>query len=196
MDQRELINRCQLGDLVSFEELYGLYSKKALGMAYIIGGSRNMAEDIVQETFITCYNHINRLKNPEVFNIWFYRILVRVGWRMANKQKAHIPLENSETENISSDGDFNVDESHIDIINNRLLIREAIKKLTPPLKNVVILYYFNELTVREISKILDCFQGTVKSRLHTARKQLEKELRCAFTSEFHTRGKELKLNEE
>lgn len=45
MDQRQLIDRCRLGDLKSFEDLYTLYKKKALGTAYLIGGSKSIAED-------------------------------------------------------------------------------------------------------------------------------------------------------
>lgn len=195
MDQKQLIDRCQLGDLVSFEELYSLYRQKALGMAYIIGGSRNMAEDIVQEAFVVCYQHIRQLKDPDMFNTWFYRILVRVGWRMVKKQKRHVSIDESGTEKIPNLS-YNSKESQIDKINDNLLIREAIRKLTLPIRSVVILYYFNELTVKEISKILDCFQGTVKSRLHKARKQLKQDLGDAFKSEVYSSGKELKLNEE
>lgn len=57
------------------------------------------------------------------------------------------------------------------------LVNEAVDKLSVPLKTTIILYYYNELSIKEISKILGCFQGTVKSRLHNARKLLAKELR-------------------
>ncbi len=176
-DQRELVNRCQLGDLDSFEKLYSLYRHKAMGTAYLIGGSKSIAEDIVQEAFVICYYQIKKLKDPGVFNVWFYRTLVRVGWRMAAKHKSHITLESEE--NSINSFSFS-DNEFADVSNDRLLVRDAVKKLSQPLKNVVILYYYNELTTKEIAKILDCFQGTVKSRLHKARKLLEKELGNSF----------------
>ncbi|KNY29403.1 RNA polymerase sigma factor [Pseudobacteroides cellulosolvens] len=195
-DQRELINRCQLGDLGSFEKLYELYRYKAMGTAYLIGGSRNIAEDIVQEAFVICYYQIKKLKNPDIFNIWFYRILVRVGWRMATKHKSHIDLKNTDSEQKDITCDSSRIESFADISHDRLIVRDAVKKLPPTLKTIVILYYFNELTTKEIAKILDLFQGTVKSRLHKARKLLEKELGNSFKKETVNNRKELGLNEK
>ena len=63
-----------------------------------------------------------------------------------------------------------------DLGENRLIVHEAIENLSPPLKSVVILYYFNGMTIKQISLVLGCFQGTVKSRLHNAKKFLKKEL--------------------
>lgn len=195
MDQRQLINHCQLGDLNSFEELYMLYKQKALGTAYLIGGNKNIAEDIVQEAFVICYNQIKQLKNPDVFNIWFYRIIVRVGWRMATKQKSHASYENMDIDKYFNSNDCFIGNGNNDKSNDRLIVREAIMKLTLPLKTVVILYYFNELTIKEISEILDCFQGTIKSRLHKARKLLKKELSNSFEDEFNFKFREEELKE-
>jgi RNA polymerase sigma-70 factor (ECF subfamily) len=197
IDQRQLINRCQLGDLGSFEELYKLYKTKALGTAYLLGGSKSIAEDIVQEAFVICYYQIKKLKSPDAFNIWFYRILIRVGWRMTAKHKNYMPFENTEAEQKNITGGY-TEDSFADVSNDRLLVRDAVKKLAPPLKTVVILYYYNELTIKEIAKILDCFQGTVKSRLYKARKLLEKELEDSFKNQlnFINSRKELGLNEK
>lgn len=197
MDQLEIISRCQTGDLCCFEELYRIYSKKALGTAYIISGNRGIAEDIVQEAFVLCYRNIKSLKNPETFNVWFYRILVRVGWRMASKYKpAEFPgevaleMNNGNVQNLAI-------ESVYESSCNRLLMREAVKKLKLPFKTVIILYYFNEMSIKDISKIVGCRQGTVKSRLHKARRLLQKELRPYFTPEFdrfELYGKEQEAN--
>ena len=196
MDQNQLISRCQLGDLDSFEELYRLHKQKALGTAYLIAGNRSIAEDIVQEAFIICYQQIKRLKNPQVFHIWFYRILIRAGWRMAAKHKGHVSLENSGFDPENPGCIPFACGNQTETANDRLLIRDAVKRLDAPLKTVVILYYFNEMTVKEISKVLDCFQGTIKSRLYKARKILRKELQDSFKNgyAFKFKGEELKEN--
>lgn len=197
MDQRQLINRCQLGDLDSFEELYKLYKQKALGTAYLIGGNSGVAEDIVQEAFVICYHQIKHLKNPDVFNIWFYRILIRAGWRLTAKNKHHVSFNSVNIDPEDNTGGYFSVNSSADLINDRILVREAIRKLAAPLKTVIILYYFNEPSIKEISNITDCFQGTVKSRLYKARKILGKELGASFTNEYGTEfcGKEIKVNE-
>ncbi|OPZ93976.1 MAG: ECF RNA polymerase sigma factor SigW [Firmicutes bacterium ADurb.Bin419] len=196
-DKRQMINHCQLGDLDSFEKLYILYKNKAMGTAYLIGGSKSIAEDIVLEAFVTCYYQIKNLKNPDVFDIWFYRTLVRIGWRMASKHKNYVGLENTDFEQKDTTGYIGTSDFY-DKSNDRMLVRQAVKKLDPQLKNVVILYYFNEFTTKEIAKILDCFQGTVKSRLYKARKLLEKELKNCINEEnqFETSRKEIGLHEK
>lgn len=198
MDPKVLINQCRSGDLSSFEDLYKLYRQKALGTAYLIAGRRSIAEDIVQEAFIICYSQIRNLKNPDVFHIWFYRILVRVGWRMTARLKNTTSYEDNDASRNEFSSGYVPVVPFSDIYNDRLLVREAVKKLSPPLKSVVILYYFNELTIREISRVLDCFQGTVKSRLYKARKLLEKELENSFEKEPGPKlgKKELTVNEE
>ncbi len=78
-----------------------------------------------------------------------------------------------------------------DLITGKLLIRQKIQTLKLPLKTVLILYYYNDMSVKEISKVLDCFEGTVKSRLFKARKILKKEL----SSYYEDVGKSLDLME-
>lgn len=180
MDQRQLVNHCRSGDLDSFEELYRLYRQKALGTAYLIAGRKNLAEDIVQEAFILCYSQIRRLKNPDAFSTWFYRLLVRVAWRMSAKQKSTLSYEDGDAGQGELPPDPSADGGNPDFFDDRILVREAVKKLSPQLKTVVIMYYFNELSIKEIARVLDCFEGTVKSRLHKARKMLEKELKVSF----------------
>lgn len=63
------------------------------------------------------------------------------------------------------------------------LIQKALMKLTAPMRAAVTLYYYNDMTISEIAVVLDCFQGTVKSRLHNAKKILEKELERYFLTE-------------
>lgn len=63
------------------------------------------------------------------------------------------------------------------------MVQQAVKRLSLPLKTVIILFYYDNMSIQEISMVLDCSQGTVKSRLHNARKLLEKELGPYFMNE-------------
>lgn len=177
LEKTELIILCQSGDKSSLSELYRLYSKKALGTAYLISDHKGIAEDIMQEAFIQCFNEISTLKNPEKFEIWFYKILIRTGWRMVKKHNYFIPFDTQGIEDISSDMGLNLG---LELSDTRLSINQAMEKLSLPLKTVIILYYFNDMSIKEISEVLGCFQGTVKSRLHNAKKQLYCELYGTF----------------
>ena len=159
----DIIDRCQLGDLDAFHELYCTYYKKVFGTAYLICSDRTLSEDIVQEAFIVCYKSIKQLKDQSLFNTWFYKIVVRLSWGMSRKQgKVADPSTSVDTSNIISFDCFTNAE-------NKLILRESINKLSEPLKTVIVLYYYNDFSIRDISKITGCLEGTVKSRLYKAR---------------------------
>ncbi len=168
-----MVKRCQQGDLESFEQLYKDYSKNALGTAYLIAGHKGIAEDIVQEAFFQCYKNIQNLRDANTFDVWFYKLLVRIAWKMSAKYKHTVPIEEISCKNTWQKESL---QSELGSRETRLVVYEAIEKLSPPLKAVIILHYFNDMTIKQISMVLGCLQGTVKSRLHNAKKNLEKEL--------------------
>lgn len=164
----EIVDKCLSGKMEFFEELFKQMYNKAYGAAYNICGSKSIAEDIVQEGFIICYRSLKNLKSSEAFNTWFYRIIVRLSWRMVKRQKVNGSIEEFNKSLVSAD--------ITNVICSNLVIRQKINNLPLKLKTVLILFYFNDLTISEISKVLGCFEGTVKSRLYKARKILQKEL--------------------
>jgi len=141
LENTDLIKRCQLGDLDSFSELYSLHRKKALGTAYLICNQKGIAEDIVQESFIECFKKIKNIKNPEAFEAWFYKILVRTGWRMVKKHNIFIPMDDQNMEGLSTTMDLHFE---LDDRETNMMVNEALAQLSLPLKTVVILYYFYE----------------------------------------------------
>lgn len=196
MENTDLIKGCQLGDANSFSELYQLYKKKALATAYLIANQKGIAEDIVQESFIECFQRIKTLRNPEAFEAWFYKILVRTGWRMVKKYNHFLPMSDKNMEGLSASVDF---KSELDTSETNMIVHEALAQLSLPLKTVVILYYFNDMTIEKIAKVLGCFPGTVKSRLYNARIQLhnafkENELNASTVNIFFDKRKEYGLD--
>lgn len=196
MENTDLIKGCQLGDVNSFSELYQLHKKKALATAYLIANQKGIAEDIVQESFIECFQKIKTLRDPEAFEAWFYKILVRTGWRMVKKHNHFLPLSDKNMEGLKAAVDF---KSELDTSETNLIVHEALAQLSLPLKTVVILYYFNDMTIEKISEVLGCFPGTVKSRLYNARIQLhdafkEKELNTPTVNNFFNKRREYGLD--
>lgn len=196
MENTDLIKRCQLGDVNSFSELYQLHKKKALVTAYLIANQKGIAEDIVQESFIECFRKIKTLRDPEAFEAWFYKILVRTGWRMVKKYNHFLPMSEKTMECLRAAVDF---KSELDTSETNLIVHEALGQLSLPLKTVVILYYFNDMTIEKIAKVLGCFPGTVKSRLYNARIQLhdafkEKDLKASAENIFLNKRKEYGLD--
>lgn len=183
MEIEEIVKRCKLGDKEAFRELFQTVEKKALATAYFLSGSRGIAEDILQETYMKCFIEINKLQQPQTFKVWFFKILIRTGWKMTKKQSVLVPLEiTSENEELFCDearGSDNV----IDSYEMRHVIQNAINNLSENLKTVVILYYYNDMSIEEISKVTGCFKATIKSRLFYARAALKKQLGNCFEAE-------------
>ena len=151
MDEENIVRRMIDGDMEAFGTLMERYEKPALRAAWLISGNAADSEDIVQETFTACYLNRKKLREPAAFKTWFYRILTRSAWKICKKTGRECPEE------------------------ERILF-EAVEKLPPKQKTVLILYYYNGMPIREIAKVCGVFEGTVKSRLYHAKEQLKKVL--------------------
>ncbi len=200
MDDVELVTRCQSGDIEAFDHLYTKYSSSALKTAYLITGNRQFAEDVVQETFIKCFREMNRLKDPKAFKAWFYRILTNLCWRMKPREKVHLSIEALSDQGLDAFVNDSGLNDPMEAKELQKIVMGAVDSLDTPMKAVIILYYFNDLSIKEIAKAMKCLEGTVKSRLYYGRKQLKKiieknTLISVYFDQF-IEGKEFGYNEK
>ena len=79
MEEAELVRKMISGDKDAFAGLMEIYQKQALRAAYLISGNYADSEDIVQETFTSCYINRKQIRDPEAFKGWFYKTLSRTG---------------------------------------------------------------------------------------------------------------------
>lgn len=177
-----LVQRLQAGEEEAFDILYEKYKNEAMRTAWLLCKNVADSEDIVQETFVQCYLHIHSLKNGEYFRSWMLKILVRNGWKIIKRQKKEMPEEQLELylqrerqlwENMGNRGAQNPEQWFLAGESSGELA-EALSKLSEKHRIVVVLYYYEELNVQEIARITGTLEGTVKSRLYFARKQLKK----------------------
>lgn len=171
MKEVELIERCRSGDVDAFELLVQKFAAQAVRTAYLTTGRQELAEDIAQEAFIQCFYSIKQLKKAEFFRPWFYKMLIRTGWKMALKNKGLLSIDNLESNRTTVFYHGNLEEA-FEKKETEEAVYQSVSKLSVPLKTVVILYYYNEFSINEIAGILCCKEGTVKSRLFKARKLL------------------------
>lgn len=158
----------------AFDALYKKYCPQALRTVYLLTRNSHLAEEIVQEAFVKCYREIGKLKDPQAFKAWFYRIVTHLCWRMKPKGKSHGSIEEMSDLGVEAfRSELNLGDA-LEAKELQKMVMHTIDSLEPPMKTVIILYYFNELSVKEIAGVLKCFEGTVKSRLYYGRKQLEK----------------------
>lgn len=119
------------------------------------------SEDIIQETFTTCYLNRKKLRDPAAFKTWFYRILTRTAWKICKESRKEQPEENLESEQASAGS--SVLENYIMGEEERLLY-EAVEKLPPKQKTVLILYYYNDMPIREIVRVCGVFEESLNQR--------------------------------
>lgn len=167
--ETELVENMIKGDMDAFDRLMKRYQSQALRAAYLISGSYADSEDIVQETFVACYLNRHGIQNPEAFKSWFYKTLSRNAWRVCRKQRKEQPSEEIYPEEIAAPGEM---LKELVMKEEETLIYEAIRTLPVKHRMVIVLYYYNEMSIKEIAKAVGCLEGTVKSRLYHSKQKL------------------------
>lgn len=149
----------EIGNLI-MENMQALYR-----VAFSILKTDDEISDAISNTVVIVFEKISTLKKEEFFKTWLTRILINECYKICNKNKKIIYLENC------NQGSLSYEDRYSDFE-----IKNLIKKLDKDLREVVILYYFEDFGIKEIAKMIKIPEGTVKSRLSRARKELEKEL--------------------
>src|SRR5439155_988539 len=146
-----------------FERWVTAFQPVVFRAAYLILRDASAAEDVAQETFIRAYRASGRTDPGEAVRPWLYRIAVNTALNELRRRKRESAAV-SRLEPISS-----VDDTRIE---DRSVVAAAIERLPDHLRLAVICRYFLDLSENEIARVLGVRPGTVKSRLHLARKAL------------------------
>ncbi len=171
-DEKELILRAQKGDTYAFELLIKAYQHKIYNLALYKTNDSHLAEDIAQEVILKIYKKISKFNFKGNFQNWIYRITYNTINDIAKKFNKYYPLEDYADNIVSyehSTFEQNIEEQMF--LNN---LKSLIKKIPHKFQFVLILYEIEGKQYHEIAEILNVSEGTVKSRLHRARKILKK----------------------
>lgn len=146
--------------LKNFEELYVKYNSYVRKTIFWMA-PQSAVDDLVQEVFIKIWNNINKFRERSQLKTWIYRITINTTIDFLRKNKNLAEIDNDAIGSSSFEADAAVRE----------IIRNGILKLSEIHRTVFVLFYKEELLISEISEVLDISEGTVKSRLHTARSE-------------------------
>lgn len=161
----------QAGNDAAFDEIYAAYAHSAVRTAALISGDAHLAQDIAQEAFVLCALHIGSLKDTARFKPWFFRILTRCAWRMMRRRET--PMDEIARRELPPALDSYPSDHHAQYAP----LYRALDQLGTKQRTTVILYYFNDFSIREIAQVCAVPEATVKTRLFSARRRLEKMLR-------------------
>ena len=166
---RDLVRSCQKGDTGAMENVYVAYKSSIFKLARRFTGDSSLAEDLLQDIFIKIFTNIKKLRSPEAFNSWLYRIAVNSCMSFARKKKKIKEISLKEIENTGHSED---DRNHA-----RQQLEQAIDILPPKQKIVFQLHDVQGFTNTEIAKIMKSTEGTAKSQLFKARMKIRNFLR-------------------
>ena len=183
---RELVLRWQGGDDSAFEVLVERHQKRVFRLLMRMLGNREEAEDVAQEAFLSLHRHGKRFRAEARFSTFVYRVAANaalnrrrsLGRARARKQKYavhqaagdHLPFSPRDPEDAALGSQLT---GHV---------RDALQTLTASLRMPVVLYDIEGLSYGEIAEILGVAEGTIKSRIHRARKALRVELQGILAS--------------
>ncbi len=175
-----LIDNLREGDETALAPLVEKYKRMVHRLAIQITKNHEDANDVMQETFIKVYQSIHTFRQEAAFETWVYRIAVNealnfVKRRERRRESSLETIEESEynTEvrrkaEIENNPEIQAEQAEL-----RHWVTKAVNSLSLKHRIVVILHELEGLTHAEIASILNCSEGTVRSRLHYARKQLK-----------------------
>jgi len=171
----EWVEQCRQGRTRAYAEIVRALQPQVLGFLYRMTRDREWAEDLGQEVFLRAYRRLERYdRNKAAFSTWLFtmaRNLCLDELRKSRPQRVALE-EAAETQAAGDPGpDAALRENELE-----RLIAEAVQSLAAEYREVFILKEYQDFSLEEIAAIVQCPIGTVKSRLHRARTQLQKQL--------------------
>jgi len=170
-----LVIRVRDGDLEALGELYERHKAQVYRTALAITRDEGAAEDILQETFLRIYTYADRIDESLPFEPWLYRVTVNLAYSWISRVKRWLnSLQASLDRWVLPIQRY--PEKAAEKHEQWQVLQRAIDSLPPAHRVVIILFYLEELSLKEIAYVVDVPEGTVKSRLYYARESLRKAL--------------------
>ena len=180
-DIDSLVDRAISGNFEAFDQIMVHYRERLYSVIYNMTMNHTDAADLTQETFVKAFRSISKFKKKSTFFTWLYRIGVNLTLTFLKRKRSKKLFS---FDHFFSDRP-NVSESHVltskenNSVRSTLLnelhekLNEALTKLSDKHRTIVVLYEIDGLSHKEISEIMKCTEGTVRSRLHYAKVQLQ-----------------------
>jgi RNA polymerase sigma-70 factor (ECF subfamily) len=184
LSETEIIELCKKGDRDAFNTLVEKYQTQVINIAYSMLSNREDALDAAQEVFVKIYKNIGGFKGKSSLSTWIYRIVSNVCNDILRKRRKNtnvISISTSAQED-DENKDFDITDTNptpeelLELSEQQRVVRTAISELSDEYREIVTLCDIEQLSYDEISQILKCPVGTVKSRLNRARSALKKKL--------------------
>ncbi|KZE69108.1 RNA polymerase subunit sigma [Fictibacillus phosphorivorans] len=152
------------------------YGRSLVRLAFTYVKQEQLAEDIVQDVFVKCFKHLDTFREDSSYKTWLYKITINgckdvlKSWNFKN-----IIISNFAGFQIHSSNEKSPEEKFLDYEENNR-ISTMVVSLPVKMREVIIFYYYEDMTIEQIADLLNANQNTVKSRLQRGKQQLRKKL--------------------
>jgi RNA polymerase sigma-70 factor, ECF subfamily len=174
-DEQTLMDRCRKGDEGAFRALVEQHMQHVYDLAYSFVHHHDDADDLTQETFVKAYRSLSSFRGDAALGTWLYRIVTNLAMDRLRQQRRDaprsVPLDETIAGTVLEDSDPGVSADL------RLHIERALYQLPTLQRAVVILRHMDGLSTKQVSSILQCSEGTVKTHLHRGLKRMQKLLK-------------------
>lgn len=173
MTEQEAIQALRRGDIAGLEILVRRYQLKAVHAAFLVTQDKGTAEEVVQNAFVRVAERIDQFDTTRPFAPWFMRIVVNDAIKAVQRGPDVLDLAAGEAQfAVLLQAQRPSPEETVTAVQLRETVWAALEKLTPKQRAAVVLRYYFDMSEQEMATRLDVAPGTVKWRLHTARKRL------------------------
>jgi RNA polymerase sigma-70 factor (ECF subfamily) len=169
-DDAELVRQVASGQILALEQLFARYQRQVYQLAFGITRNAETAEEVLQDTFYRLYQHAAQLDGGQPLLPWLFRVAANLAYNQARRrgfwsEPFHALAERLRVTALPEQ----IAEQH----ELQATVRAMLDELPPNHRAVLVLHYLQDYSIPEVAAILECPEGTVKSRLHHARKLLK-----------------------
>ncbi len=174
MDEKQAIYRLKQGDIHGLEFLVDQFQVKAVRVAYLITRDLGLAEEIVQESFVKSYRSIRTFDGDRPFEPWFLRNVVNASVKSMQRSARQIEMSEDADETLFTELFSSTEsvEEQVEFIEIQNRIWDAMQKLSPRQRAVIVQRYYLEMSEKEMAAESGAAVGTIKWLLNAARERL------------------------
>ena len=163
--ERALVLRAQLGDRDAFDQLVTLYQERLSYYVHRLVQDWHQSRDILQQVWFDVFCTLRNLRSPSAFRVWLYRIAHDRSITCIRRQR----VESDVHERLVADVVETEVWNDLELLENAEVVHIALNRLSVIHREIMTLRFLEDMNVREIARVMQCSEGTAKSRLHYAK---------------------------
>jgi RNA polymerase sigma-70 factor (ECF subfamily) len=180
---RDLVRRAMAGDREAFSELVRLSTDRLFAVARLILRDSGRAEDATQEALVVAWRDLSALRDPDRFEAWLHRLLVRACYREARKDRRRQSVHVRELALQGTEPDSAID------LADRDQLERGFRRLDTDQRAILVLHFYLGYSISEVADALGVPDGTAKSRLHRATQTMRSVLDAEARAPESTKGR-------